>query len=156
MLSTLFALTLMSAQTVPDLSEQDRSRAFAAAGFTQTDGQWHSDCSDTGSASYVAGAIDLVDDLDGDGRPEAIITESSAQCYGAAGTAFALVSKQAGGQWSLLLRANGYATPLSSAAASGLPDIEVGGLGECFPVYRWDGHDYVVDRHRYDGRPCQP
>ncbi|MEQ1688132.1 MAG: hypothetical protein ABL874_06140 [Sphingopyxis sp.] len=152
---TLFAMSMMVAQDSGDLSPQDQARAFAAAGFTQSGGQWRSDCADT-SAAYTPGAIDLVDDLDGDGKPEAFITESSAACYGAAGTAFVLVSKQSGGTWRLLLRATGYATPLSGRGIVGLPDIEVGGPGTCFPVYRWNDHEYAIDRHQYEGQPCQP
>ncbi|MEQ1509986.1 MAG: hypothetical protein ABL909_06225 [Sphingopyxis sp.] len=155
MLSILFAMSMMVAQDNGGLSAQDQASAFAAAGFSQVGGQWRSDCADS-SAGYTPGGIDMVDDLDGDGKPEAFITEGSATCYGAAGTGFALVSKGAGGRWRLLLRAAGYATPLSGRGIIGLPDIEVGGPGGCFPVYRWNDHDYVIDRHQYEGRPCTP
>lgn len=151
--SLLFLVAL--SQAVPELSAQDQNRAFTAAGFSMRDGQWHSACIDEGDA-YVSGTLDLVDDLDGDGKPEAIITEASSACFGEAGTAFALVSKQAGGEWRLLMRANGYATPLSGRGIIGFPDIEVGGAGECYPVFRWEEGEYRLNRHQYEGRPCQP
>ncbi|MEQ1724732.1 MAG: hypothetical protein ABL882_02265 [Sphingopyxis sp.] len=147
-------MTMLTAQA-GELSAQDQAHAFAAAGFTQAGGQWRSDCTDS-SAAYTPGAIDMVDDLDGDGKPEVFITEGSALCYGAAGTAFALVSKRSGGTWRLLLRATGYATPLSGRGIIGLPDIEVSGPGECYPVYRWNDQAYAIDHHQYEGNPCQP
>ena len=44
-------------------------------------------------------AIDTYRDLDGDGRPDAVVTEGGAVCYGDAGSHFWLLTKQAGGSW---------------------------------------------------------
>ncbi|MFO1058756.1 MAG: hypothetical protein U1E53_17530 [Dongiaceae bacterium] len=140
----------------PPLSAADQAAAFKAAGFKQRGKAWHSSCEDPGTASYVPGEIEPVGDLNGDGRPDALITESSTYCYGDAGTAFWLVSKQANGRWTLMANETGMATFLAGKGAGGWPDIEVGGPGFCFPVVRWDGRQYRPHGHQYDGKPCTP
>ena len=37
----------------------------------------------------------------------------------------------------------------------GWPDIQVGGPGFCFPVLRWNGKEYILNRHEYEGKPCE-
>ena len=137
------------------LSPADEAAAFRAAGFTQVEGQWRA-CEDPGTASYSPGAMDQVADLNGDGRPEAIISESSSFCYGMQGSGYALVSKQADGAWTLITNGSGIPTPLGTRGTSGWPDLEIGGPGFCFAVERWNGKAYVLNRHEYDGKACRP
>ena len=62
--------------TAPDknvattLQAADEAAAFKVAGFTKRGGAWRSGCNDPGTASYSPGAIDKVDDLNGDGLPD--------------------------------------------------------------------------------------
>lgn len=139
----------------PSLSPADQAAAFTAAGFSRVDGQWRA-CEDPGTDSYSAGAIDQVADLNGDGRPEAIISEGSSFCYGMQGSGYALVSKQADGAWTLITSGSGIPTPLGTRGTSGWPDLEIGGPGFCFAVERWNGKAYVLNRHEYDGKACRP
>lgn len=136
------------------LSATDKAAAFKAAGYMLKGGQWHA-CDDP-TPSYTPGAIQDVRDLNGDGRPEALITEGSGYCYGNTGVSYSLVSKQANGSWKLITHSTGIATFLSTKGVGGWPDIEIGGPGFCFPVERWNGHAYVLQRHQYEGKPCQP
>ena len=140
------------AQTV--LSPADQTAAFRAAGFTRVGSAWHG-CDDPGTASYTPGAIESVVDLNGDGRPEAVITESSTYCYGMEGQAFSLVGKQADGSWKLIIHSSGIASFLADKGPGGWPDLEIGGPGFCFSAYRWNGREYEYNRDEYDGKPCK-
>ena len=145
----------VSAGAQDQLSETDRSAAFRAAGFDQVDGQWQA-CGDPGTASYTPGQIDDVRDLNGDSRPEAVITEGSVFCFGSTEMGYSLVSKQADGSWQLITDGAGIPTALATKGVAGWPDLEIGGPGFCFPVERWNGREYALRGHQYEGKPCQP
>jgi hypothetical protein len=138
------------------LTPADQAAAFKAAGFAQRGKLWRSSCDDPGTASYEPGALQPVGDLNGDGRPEAVVTEGGSYCYGDTGTAFWLVSKQANGKWKLITNATGIPTFLATKGKGGWPDIEIGGPGFCFPVERWDGRAYRPHGFQYEGKACNP
>ncbi len=136
------------------LTPADEAAAFKAAGFTLKDKQWRN-CEDP-SPAYSPGELGEVRDLNGDGLPEAVITESSSFCFGHTGAGYTLVSKQANGSWKKITGGTGVATFLSAKGRDGWPDIEIGGPGFCFPVERWNGKAYVLNRHQYEGKACRP
>lgn len=138
----------------PTLSSADRAAAFRAGGFTLQRGKWRA-CDDPGTVGYAPGTIDQVKDLNGDGLPEAVITEGSAYCFGATETSYALVSKRKDGKWALIDQGQGVVSFLSARGVGGWPDMEVGGPGFCFPVMRWNGRAYVLNRRQYEGKPCR-
>jgi len=80
------------------LPAAERAAAFSAGGFTLKDRMWRG-CGDPGTPAYSPGTLDMVRDLNGDGRPEALIVEESTYCLGATETGYVLVSKQADGSW---------------------------------------------------------
>ena len=137
------------------LTSAERSAAFRAAGFKLQAGQWQG-CGDPGTAAYTPGAIEWTRDINGDGLPEVLINEGSTYCYGMTGTGFALVGKTKAGAWKLILAEQGIAEPLATRGVAGWPDISIGGPGFCFPVYRWNGRAYVLNRFEYDGKRCRP
>ena len=136
------------------LLSADQAAAFRAAGFKKVGAQWRG-CGDPGSSGYVPGSIDIVKDLNGDGRPEAIISEGSTFCYGATEAGYAIVSKQANGTRRLVTKGSGMGPPLSPRGTGGWPDLEIGGPGFCFPVLRWSGTQYKLHRRAYEGKPCR-
>jgi hypothetical protein len=137
-------------------SAVDKAAIFKAAGFLPRGKIWHSpDCGMPDDAAYAPGAIESFADANSDGRPDAIVTESSAMCYGNTGTAFWLVSQQADGKWKLMANDIGVARFLKTKGAGGWPDLEVGGPGFCFTVLRWNGRDYALNRNEYEGKPCR-
>lgn len=136
------------------LSPHDESAAFRAAKFEQAGGEWRG-CGDPGTASYTAGQISQVLDLNRDGLPEAVIEEGSSFCFGMTGMGYSLVSKQKDDSWKLMSSGAGIPTFLGTRGTDGWPDMEVGGPGFCFPVLRWNGTEYKLDRHQYEGKPCQ-
>jgi len=139
-------------ETFP-MEPADDAAAFAAAGFKLAGGEWHG-CDDPGSASYIPGQIEQVADLNGDGQPEVVITEGSTFCFGMTGMGYSLVSRNAAGQWKLLSDGPGIVRFLDTKGAGNWPDMEVGGPGFCFPVLRWNGTAYVLNRQEYEGKPC--
>jgi hypothetical protein len=147
----LFA-SIVGAQA-PALSDADRTAAFRAAGAVQRGGRWVVCAEDPANPSA---SIDTVRDLNGDGRPEAVVVEGGSFCHGAAETGYRLVSKQADGRWRLMAANSGIPQFLASKGAGGWPDISVGGPGFCFPVERWNGKAYALNRFEYEGKACKP
>lgn len=139
----------------PVLSPADEAAAFSAAGFTRAAGQWQA-CGDPGTPSYSPGAIESVADLNGDGQPEAIVTEGGTYCFGMTGQGYTIVGKQADGAWKRIAGGVGMVDVLASKGRDGWPDLEIGGPGFCFPVLRWNGREYALHRHQYQGKPCTP
>ena len=158
MLYAAFALLLIPSPqqaSAPSLSEHDRTAAFTTAGLRRQGGTWRSDCGDPGTASYSGGDIETVRDLNGDGRPDAVLVEGSVYCYGMTGQGYWLVSKQADGKWRLLASGTGILRFLATKGTGGWPDMEIGGPGFCFPVHRFDGQAYRQHRLEYEGKACQ-
>jgi hypothetical protein len=150
-----FAIIATPACAQGEALPADESAVFIAAGFAQQDGKW-SKCGDPGTASYTPGQIEAVGDLNSDGQPEALVTESSAYCFGNTGTGYTLVSRQADGSWKVITEGEGVPTTLETRGVDGWPDIQVGGPGFCHPVERWNGTGYELNRHEYEGKSCKP
>src|SRR5215831_6877785 len=112
------------------LPPQDLSAAFTAAGFKLKGKKW---------IACAEGRISEVRDVNGDGLPEVIITEEGTNCHGMTGEGYSLVSKQSNGSWKLVSGGTGIPMFLQGKPAGGWPDLQVGGPGFCFPVYRWNG-----------------
>ena len=141
-----------------ELSEADRVAAFKAAGAVQRKGKWIicAPPADSGAPESAGATIETVLDLNGDGRPEAVITDSGTYCYGRDEAGFQVLSKQANGSWRVITGDSGIAEFLKTKGVGGWPDISVGGPGFCFPVQRWNGKSYEVQRFEYQGKRCKP
>ena len=135
------------------LTEAEQSAVFKAAGAVQRKGMWVI-CTDDPNTSGAN--IETVRDLNGDGRPEAVVTDGGTYCYGFTGAAFTLLSKQANGSWRVMTSNTGMAEFLKTRGVGGWPDISVGGPGFCFPVERWNGKEYKLHRFEYEGKHCKP
>jgi hypothetical protein len=167
-LSTVFAGLVLSAFTSaamaqPEpaksgLSETDRVAIFKAAGATLNKGKWLicTPPADSGEPPPAGAAIETVRDLNGDGRLEAVVTDSGTFCYGSAETGFQLLSQQADGRWRVMAHDNGIPEFLKTRGVGGWPDISVGGPGFCFPVQRWNGKSYALHHFEYEGKRCKP
>lgn len=141
---------------VAGLQPADEAAVFKAAGFTRRGNAWRSGCNDPGTTSYTPGKIEEVADLNGDGLPEAVLSEGGTFCYGHTGQGYWVVSKLANGSWKVMTNGTGIAQFLGTKGADGWPDISVGGPGFCFPVERWNGKTYKLQRWEYEGKACKP
>jgi hypothetical protein len=150
----MLALVVATAISVPPA---EQAAIFTAAGFKRHGAAWKTDnCDGMESESYSPGEIDTYRDLNGDGRPEAIVIEGGAICYGNTGMYFWLVSKQANGTWKPITDALAMPEFLRTKGVGGWPDIYMGGPGFCRSVLRWNGKAYVQNRFEYDGKRCKP
>lgn len=125
---------------------------YRAAQATRRAGKWVL-CAEQPQPEGLA--VDHYGDLNGDGRPEALLSEGGSFCYGATGIGYALLSKQADGGWRLMSNGAGMVGLLKTKGIGGYPDLSIGGPGFCFPVHRWNGRAYALHRHEYEGRPCR-
>jgi len=139
------------AKTAGALSAADEAAAFKAAGFKKHGAVWRSECNDPNNS----GSIDSVGDLNGDGLPEALVIEGGSMCYGMTGQGYVLLTKLADGSWKVMTGGTGIVDFLKTKGSGGWPDIRVGGPGFCFPVERFNGKEYKVQRWEYDGKACK-
>jgi hypothetical protein len=137
------------------LQPSDEAEAFQAGGYLLTQSKWHSECNEPTEPSFVPAEIEKVTDLNGDHLPEAIISEGGIECYGNTGTGFTVVSKQANNTWKPMLTSTGTPKVLKTKGVNGWPDIEIGGPGFCFSVWRWNGKSYEINRYEYEGKSCK-
>jgi hypothetical protein len=147
----LTTLTLLSTATLaenkPNVSTKEARQIFKAANFKKTKNGWAGNCNQ--------GEIIIYKDLNGDGHKDAVIQDSSSMCYGNTGVGYYIVSQQKDGKWKKIFSDSGIPTFLKTKGKDGWPDIENGGPGFCFAVYRWNGKEYVFNRREYQGKACE-
>lgn len=147
-----FAQDEASKQASAEISDE---QIFPAAGFQYTDGAWRK-CGDPGTVSYEPGQIARRGDFNGDGLTDAIVIEGGTYCFGMTGHGYTLISMTTTGKWRVMDERTGIPEFLDTTGTDGWPDIQVGGPGFCFPILRWNGTAYEVNRTEYEGQPCQP
>ena len=153
----MFELLALAAATAAAPVPAEQSAIFKASGFEKRGTMWKSgNCDGMESDSYSPGNTETYRDLNGDGRPEAVVTEGSAICYGMTGTHFWLVSKQANGTWKLMHEETAMPDFLATKGVGSWPDIQMGGPGFCVPIWRWNGKAYAIHRFEYEGKRCKP
>ena len=129
----------------------DKTAALRAAGFTQRGGKWTS--GEGECEAYVE--PEGVRDLNGDGKPEIMVTESGTYCYGNTGQGFYLMTKTPAGGWRTVYQSQGIPEIQTTKGVGGWADIEVGGPGFCFPIVRYDGKTYALNRQKeYQAGAC--
>src|SRR3546814_19145014 len=79
---------------VPGSSPAERAAIFKAGGAVLRGGKWLG-CADAPSPEPAT--IDPYKDLNGDGRPEAVVTSYGTYCYGMTGPCYGLLSHQPNG-----------------------------------------------------------
>lgn len=119
------SLLLAFTSTTAFSAPEKLSPADQAAGFKLKGKRWQA--GDDPTPTYSPGAMKDVRDLIGDGLPEAIITEGG----------------------------TGMLNILNTKGTGNWPDLEIGGPGFCFPVERWNGREYALHRHQYEGKACR-
>ncbi|MFT3896671.1 MAG: hypothetical protein QM719_03090 [Thermomonas sp.] len=143
----------LHAQAGGEPSAAERAAVFKAAGAVQKGGQWRLCPEDPHGG---AASLEQYRDLNGDGYKDALVTDGGTYCYGSTEAGYVLLAGQAGGGWKTLDAGGGIVEFQSGKGKDGWPDILLGGPGFCFPVLRWNGREYAVNRHEYEGKACRP
>lgn len=135
----LLLTAVAQSREVPKLPPGEMQAVYKAAGLTERGGKILDACDQP-----VKPQVDVVD-LNGDGQLEVFVQVNSS-CYGMAGGQLSLLIKDKQGRWqpNLGVPAGGY--KLLSTKNKGYPDIEIGGPGMCFPVWRWNGRAYAIHK----------
>lgn len=84
-------------------------------------------------------------DLNKDGQPEVFTLIHGTCLGGGAGASVNLAIKGPDGIWRWQFGFPGVYRVLETGAG-GYPDIEIGGPGECFPIWRWNGTAYALHK----------
>jgi hypothetical protein len=138
-----------SAVAQTPVTPADREAAFRAAGFPAVRGK-HPAC-DKSQAAQIE-----IRDLNGDGRPDAVVSDFGDYCYGATEQGFVIVTKDAAGAWRKFYNSPGIPTFQTTRGAGGWLDVEIGGQGFCHPIARWNGKDYITVRmHAEEPGACR-
>jgi hypothetical protein len=119
------------------ISAADTRAIYKAVGLTERAGKLFNLCDE-----IVQPELEVVD-LNSDGQPEVFVTVLGSCHAGAAGAELSLLMKSKG-RWKVNLGFPAAGYKLLTARNKGFPDIEIGGPGFCFPVWRWNGSQYAI------------
>ncbi len=154
-------LVLSLAQGVPALTVAQREAVFQAAGAHFYPERGWALCYDP--EHPFRARIAKFADINGDGRPEAVVEQDSPFCYGNHGPGNILLTRQANGQWAKI----GIGAPevFGDDPSGGLTFLKRRGVGRwpdilvkrvtsyhCDAIFRFDGKAYLLDRLRYTGQ----
>ena len=156
----MFALSLFLslAQSVPTLGRAERTAIFRAAGAYYYPRRGWALQFDTDH--FERARIVRYSDLNGDGRPEAVVEQDSDMWYGNHGPGNFLLTKQASGKWRKVIfgpevfgdEPTGGLEFMKTRGFGGWPDImveRVVGYG-CDLIFRFDGKTYALNRMRFE------
>lgn len=137
-----FALLLIAAPALAAaFGPADTAAIYKAAGFKVAGGKV-SGC-DATDPNWPRSDFNLESvDLSGDGKPEAILSESNIACYGRDEAGFWILARNPDGSWRVLAQNSG-GTLVLETKHNGWLDVEYGGPGmQKQPVLRYNGKTY--------------
>lgn len=146
------------AQHRPIVPQNEATAIMAAAGFDspQGDNQWRYS---EDSCESVHAEIELYRDLNGDGRPDALVKSDGDQCFGMNQRRVTLLTQQ-GSSWRVISDFQETFGHYELHPRAGLewPDMEmVNGMEEnagCIEFLRWNGREYVLGGTSDKGQIC--
>ncbi|MDD1621934.1 MAG: hypothetical protein LUQ11_10680 [Methylococcaceae bacterium] len=134
----LFLSLPTTGNETPKVSAAELRAIYMAAGLTERNGQILDACEQPTQPEIE------VKDLNGDGKPEVFVIVGGS-CYGSTGVNLSLLINDRRGHWKDNFGFPGVYRLLDSKNM-GYPDIEIGGPGFCFPVWRWNGNQYEIHK----------
>lgn len=105
---------------------------------------------DAEAADFPFAAFVYPTDLNKDGKEEIFVSFGNSYTSGHTGQSIALFIKDATGKYKMHFGFPGMVPYAMAAAANKYPDLIVGGPGFTFPVYRWNGKAYTLNRNISD------
>ncbi|HTE01925.1 MAG TPA: hypothetical protein VK668_21700 [Mucilaginibacter sp.] len=107
---------------------------------------------DKGSADYPFDILVYPTDLNKDGTEEIFITYGNTYTSGLAGSSVQLFIRDPYGDWHANLGFPGVTPDALGTGNAGYPDLLIGGPGNVFPVWRWNGKAYDLNRKVVDAQ----
>lgn len=131
---------LLFASGQGDLSAEERLQVFNLLALTiAPDGKGFIDQ----SCGQPAGAKVEFRDMNSDGRQEVLVIFGNLCTSGMAGSSALLLIRDAGGIFQPNLGFPAASADPLPESNLGYPDLLIGGPGFCFPVWRWNGKEYI-------------
>jgi hypothetical protein len=131
---------LLFAKDAGGLTAQQQEEIFAALGLkVAADGKSFVDtvCDQPAQANVT------FSDWNGDGAQEVLAIYGNSCLSGFTGSSVTLFIRDAGGRYQPNLGFPGASADPKPTKNEGYPDLVIGGPGFCFPVWRWNGKQYV-------------
>jgi hypothetical protein len=136
------ALLALAAAAQAPFSAKEIRAIYASAGF-KVQGSTIVGCEARHPKGPVSNFSIRAIDLNGDGKAEAIVTETNTACYGRDAQRFTVLAQDAHGNWRKLGYGSGAMRVLKSRQKGWL-DIEYGGPGSpSGQLLRWTGKVYL-------------
>jgi hypothetical protein len=123
-----------------DLDAKQQDEIFAALGLKLApDGKSFVDtvCDQPAQADVT------FSDWNGDGAKEVLVIYGNSCLSGFTGSSVTLFLRDAGGRHQPNLGFPGASADPQPTKNEGYPDLVIGGPGFCFPIWRWNGKEYV-------------
>lgn len=135
---------LLFNQTKSTISAADKNKLFAKTGFVLSDDKKQFLMSDDPAvAAYPFSVTVYPADLNNDGKEEIALLYGNESISGKAGSNIVLFIKDKNGEFQQQFGFSGTMPMVFAAAPGKFPDLLIGGPGDNFPVWRWNGKDYV-------------
>ena len=135
---------LLFKQTKSTLSTIEKNKLFSKTGFVLSpDKKQFLMSDDPAVAAYPFSVAVYPADLNNDGKEEIALLYGNESISGKAGSNIVLFIKDKTGEFQQQFGFSGTMPMVFTAAPGKFPDLLIGGPGNSFPVWRWNGKDYV-------------
>ncbi len=129
------------------LTAAEKSQVFNKTGFIITkDNKQFAFADDPGSLEFPFDVIVLPADLNNDGKEELFLIFGNSYTSGNTGSNVLLFIKDKLGNYQSNFGFSGTTPYIMPTKNLGFPDLLIGGPGFEFPVWRWNGREYVFNR----------
>ncbi len=141
--------TLLFKNIKTKLTVQQKNKIFDSTGFkiSKDSKQF---ISDNESADYPFDAFVYPTDLNKDGKEEIFIVFGNSYTSGMAGNSIVVHIADKDGVYKMNLGFPGLLPDALATTNAGYPDLLIGGPGMEFPVWRWNGKEYIYLREIKD------
>lgn len=136
---------VLFAKGAGDLSPAEQGEIYTLLGLTLApDGKTLLDP----ACQQPIGSEVSFEDLNGDGTQEVFVIYGNGCMSGGTGSSIVLLRKGPDGRFRIGLGFPAAGYTILATKSRGYPDLQIGGMGFCEPIWRWDGKDYQHHRNQ--------
>jgi hypothetical protein len=145
--NTTGAVKLLFRNVTTTLQIDEQAEIFKKSGFTLSkDKKQFAIAGDEASLIAPFDAEVFPTDMNNDGKEEIFIVFGNSYTSGATGSNVLLFIKDKAGNYQSNFGFSGTMPEIMPSKNAGYPDLLIGGPGFEFPVWRWNGREYVFNR----------